>query len=221
MTILEKIKSKFSFFIDKFTFSSISYWEERARKYGALSVLNLGHSPDEMRRIKDIQIKAIFPLLKKKLTGDEKKLLDFGCGPGRFSGELAKATHCSVIAVDPVQYLLDLAPENDNVQYKLMNNGQIPADNESFDIIWICLVLGGIVNKKQLNGAIKELNRVAKKGCLLLLIENTSDKKDILSWRYRRVQDYIGLFKNFDLVHLDDYYDSEECISIFSGRHKI
>ena len=218
LSIILKLKAKIGFYIRKLTFSPIAYWEDRAQKYGERSVLNLTHSTEEMKLVKGAQIDSIFPHLKKELNGSEKTLLDFGCGPGRFSVDLANLTHCTVTGTDPIQHLLELAPKSDKVQYKLMQNGKITEANESFDVIWICLVLGGIVRRKELNKTIKELNRVSKKGGLLLLVENTSDKKNIISWKYRSVQKYIDLLKNFNLNHLEDYYDAGERISIFAGR---
>lgn len=202
----------------RFTFSPIRYWEDRARKYGELSVLNLTHSKEEMTAVKDFQIKTIFPLLKKELNSNEKSLLDFGCGPGRFCIELANLTGCEVTGADPIEYLLELAPQAPGVSYKKITDGKIAADAESFDIIWICLVLGGIVTKKNLKKTVNELNRVAKKGCLLFLIENTTAQKNILTWKYRSKPYYINLFRNFNLVHLTDYDDVGECNSIFAGR---
>jgi ubiquinone/menaquinone biosynthesis C-methylase UbiE len=218
LSVLSKLKGKIGFFIQKLTFSSLDYWEERAKKYGESSVLNLGLSEDEIRSSKDFQLKTFFPLLKKELSGDEQTLLDFGCGPGRLSVELADFTCCNVTAVDPIKYLLQLAPVNPNVSYKQISKNIIPATDNTFDIIWICFVLGGIVNKKDINQTIKELNRVIKKGGLLFLIENTTDKKNILSWKYLSKEEYMNLFKNFNLEHLHDFNYGGELFSIFSGR---
>lgn len=218
--MLTRLKYKIGSIIQRINFSPIKYWEDRAERYGERSVLNLSHSPEEMKAVKDMQVNALFPLLKKQLNGTEKTLLDFGCGPGRFDAELAELTGCNIIAADPIEYLLQLAPPDPRVSYKKISNGRIPAEDESFDIIWICLVLGGIVTEKALYQTIKELNRVAKKGALLLLVENTTDQKDIMTWKYRPKQTYIDLFKRFNLIHLDDYEDAGERNSIFAGRMK-
>jgi len=220
LSFLSGIRSKVGAIKRRITFSPLKYWEERARQYGERSVLNLSHSAEEMKAVKDLQIHTLFPLLKKQLNGTEKTLLDFGCGPGRFDAELAEITGCTVTAADPIEYLLQLAPVHPKVSYKKIADSRIPAEDESFDIIWICLVLGGIVTEKALHQAIKELNRVAKKDALLFLVENTTDQKDIMTWRYRPKQTYIDLFKRFNLVHLADYDDAGECNSVFAGRMK-
>jgi ubiquinone/menaquinone biosynthesis C-methylase UbiE len=218
LSIFSKLKYKIGLFIHKLTFSPIDYWEARAKKYGELSVLNLSLNEEEIRSLKDFQVKTIFPFLKKELAGNEKTLLDFGCGPGRLSIELADFTNCKVTGVDPVEYLLQLGPVNKNVSYKKISKNKIPADDGTFDIIWICFVLGGIVNKRDLNQTVKELNRVIKNNGVLFLIENTTNKSDIISWKYHTKQKYINLFKNFNLAHLHDFYHANERFSIFSGR---
>jgi len=218
--VLAGLKYKIGRIIQRINFSPINYWEERARQYGERSVLNLSHSAEEMKAVKDMQVNTLFPLLTKQLNGTEKTLLDFGCGPGRFDIELAELTGCHVTAADPIEYLLQLAPADSRVSYKKISNGSIPAEDESFDIIWICLVLGGIVTEKTLHQSIKELNRIAKKNSLLFLVENTTEQKDIMTWKYRSKQTYIDLFKRFNLIHLADYDDAGERNSVFAGRLK-
>lgn len=220
MNLFLKLRSKIRSLIYRLTFSPIKYWEDRAQKHGALSVLNLSLNQEEISSVKDFQLETIFPLLKKELLGNEETLLDFGCGPGRLSIELSNFTNCKVTGVDPIEYLLQLAPSDPNVSYKKINNNLIPSMNDSFDIIWICFVLGGIVNNKDLTKTIKELNRVIKNNGLLFLIENTTNKKNIISWKYFSKEKYISLFKNFNLMHLKDFHHGGELFSIFSGRYK-
>lgn len=171
-----------------------------------------------MEAVKDLQLKQIFPLLKQQLLGAEKTLLDFGCGPGRLSIELANATGCKVTAADPIKHLLELGPANSNVIYRQIEKNVIPAGEKSFDIIWISFVLGGIVAKRNMKQTVDELNRVANDNCLLFLAENTSDSKDTLYWKYRSVNYYRELFPNFHLVHIGDFNHGNERFAMLSGR---
>jgi len=205
----------------KIFFSPIKYWEERARLYGKNSVLNLTLNEQEIKSLKDFQLNTIFPVLSGQLTGNEKKLLDFGCGPGRLSVELAHSTGCEVVAADPIEYLLQLGPRDASVTYRKIIRNRIPAKTGEFDIIWICFVLGGIVKRRTLNQTIKEINRVAGNNCLLFIIENTSVKEDIISWKYRSVADYIGMFGNFGLKHMRDFVHANERFSILAGRNTL
>src|SRR5687767_6430223 len=90
--------------------SGVAYWERRARQYGARSVLNLHHGEEEIDRVTRRQIETLSPLLRSQLRGDERVSVDFGCGTGRFSGALTELTGGSVLAIDPIEHLLRLAP---------------------------------------------------------------------------------------------------------------
>jgi len=197
---------------------NVEYWERRARQYGRRSVLNTGHSDTEFDSVTQLQKQVIFPYLQQALRGNEKLILDFGCGPGRFTGDLADMIGGQVIGVDPVRYLLDMAPQHKAVQYKLMQEGEIPLPDNSVDIVWICLVLGGISDGIILNKTIAEIKRVLAIGGLLFLIENTSQKQDIEHWKFRSVQDYRQLFDLLNLTHVFDYFDLGERISIMTGN---
>jgi len=97
---------------------AIEYWEKRVEQYGKRAVLNIGHPEEEMDMITQMQKDTIFPFLKECLRGTEKLALDLGCGPGRFTSDLATIIHGYAIGVDPIKYLIDLAPKNENVEYR-------------------------------------------------------------------------------------------------------
>jgi len=119
-------------------------WEDRASRFGVRAVLNLGHSETEIPQVTERQRRELYPLFRAALRGDERLILDFGCGPGRFTGDLAEMINGRAIGVDPIRNLLDLALPHPSVEYRLMLEGRIPLESASVDAIWICLVLGGI-----------------------------------------------------------------------------
>jgi len=102
-----------------------------------------------------------------------------------------------------------------------MKEGVIPVEDESMDVVWICLVLGGIIDDSVLRFTIDEINRVLKKDGLVFLVENTSEKKDGDYWKFRSVQTYQKLFSFVELRHLSDYFDLGERISIMTGRKHV
>lgn len=218
MSFFSKVKFQVSIIIQKLTFSPIEYWEKRAKQHGELSVLNVNYSAEEVAAVKKFQIDTLFPLLKTELNGREKNLMDFGCGTGRFTIDLAELTNCKVTGIDPIEHLLDLAPKHKDVTYQKLIGEKIPTPDNSFDIIWICLVLGGITSERKLKQIVKELARVKKENCLLFLVENTSIKPNQIYWKYRTGNAYIKLFSAFNLKHIKDYYEIDERISIFAGR---
>lgn len=189
------------------------YWKNRVRDHGPRSVINLAHQ--NIEEITAMQEREIFPYLSAHLDGTEKRLLDFGCGAGRFSVQLAKLIHGEVLGVDPMQELLDRAPKTKNVSYLRLPKKFIPASNHSFDVIWSCLVMGAVKDPKQ---TIEEMQRVLRPGGLMFLIENTAEKPSSPYWTFRSIEEYQTLFSFANLTHLHDYFDVGERISIFAGR---
>ena len=187
------------------------------KQYGRRSVLNLNHLHDDFEKVTEYQKKELFSYFQRVLRGDERVVVDFGCGPGRFSLDLAKMTGGRCVGVDIVADLLDMAPESSFVEYKLIGGGVIPMPNDSADVVWTCLVLGGI-NGKDLIKAVSEIKRILVPGGLLFIVENTSDQPDGDYWNYRSVQQYVELFPFASLTHVHDYDDLGETISVLSGR---
>ncbi|NEO43867.1 MAG: methyltransferase domain-containing protein [Moorea sp. SIO4A3] len=140
---------------------AMEYWKQRAKKYGKRSVLNIGHSNAEFEAVTEKQKREILPYLRQSLKGDEKLIIDFGCGPGRFTIDLASTIGGKAIGVDPIEALLEIAPKDKTVEYKLMQEGQIPLPDNSVDVVWVCLVLC-CIKSTVLQSTIEEILRVLK-----------------------------------------------------------
>src|SRR5262245_17551251 len=103
------------------------YWSIRARRYGARGVMNLRHQDGESATVLDRQQAVLGPLLDSCLLPSDQRVLDFGCGPGRFTPWLAeKVGHA--VGVDPVARYLALAPRTASVEYRQIKAGRIPID---------------------------------------------------------------------------------------------
>ena len=198
--------------------SDQEYWEERARRHGARSVLNLGHTTAEMDSVTRYQVETLFPILQRNLKGNEKVVLDFGSGSGRFTPALAELIRGRAIGVDIVQHLLDISPKHDRVEYRLSVDGRIPMPDQSADVVFIALVLGAITQPADLQKSIQEIDRVLKPGGLLFLAENTHPKPDLPHHVYRPISFYERAFTSIPLRHQTDYYDLGERVSVFVGR---
>lgn len=199
----------------------LDYWNERANIHGRRGVLNISHGEEMYGPVTERQKKILFPLLKQEMTGNENFIIDFGCGPGRFTPGLANMVKKGSIGMEPVKYYLSMAPTQENILYLLNDKGTIPVKDESVDIVWICLVLGGITSDKELNNYIQEIKRVLKKEGLIFLVENTSDLKSSKYWKFRSYEFYQELFYFIELRYLSDYSDLNERISIMAGRRRI
>ena len=209
MIILDYLRALFS--------GSSAYWERRARRLGRRSVLHKAHGNAEYEHITTWQKSILFPLLKDQLNGSERVVLDFGCGPGRFTAGLAHQVDGRAIGVDPIAALLELAPGDPQVEYKLLRHGRIPLADHSVDVLWICLVLG-VIRGKKLRDTLEELRRVIAPGGLVFLVENTTAKPSLKQIEFRSVAEYAKLVDFAQLEHLHDYQDLGETISVLAGR---
>jgi ubiquinone/menaquinone biosynthesis C-methylase UbiE len=181
--------------------------------------VNLAHSGEQLEDLTHRQVAELFPHFRRQLRGDERMVLDFGCGPGRFTGPLAEATGGRVIGVDPMRELLDLAPRRPGIEYVLSDGRRIPLADTSIDVVWCCLVLGGLSDAKVVD-TVSEFERVLRQGGLIFLVENTAAKPDCPHWRFRPVELYQALIPFAPLTHLHDYDDLGERISVLAGRKK-
>jgi ubiquinone/menaquinone biosynthesis C-methylase UbiE len=198
--------------------ASIAFWRHRAARLGSLAVLNIRYAHANLDTITARQAWRIFPSLISLLEPSDKIVLDLGCGAGRFTTDLALRTNGRAIGVDIIPQLLRIAPLHANVEYRLMQEGAIPLDDCSVDIIFCCLVLGGITDRKVLGETIMEIDRVLRRGGLLFIVENTSNMPSVPHWIFRSVREYQRLFDFINLRHLRNYCELDERISILAGR---
>ncbi len=197
--------------------TGLDYWKDRVDRYGKRAVIDLRHEEGEYDSVTVRQIDEIFPRLESLLDGSEKRSLDFGCGPGRFSPVLAETTGAEVVAVDPMQKLLDLAPRHARVQYQAISPGPLPFESGYFDLIFICLVMGGIPDGP-FEEALAEIDRCLRPGGLLFAVENTTSKENLSHWTYRTIPMYLEALRFAHAEHHADYTDNDDIISIFAGR---
>lgn len=220
------IKNSQKFFTDEYIKNlwekvfnnTIEYWQNRAKNFGKHSVYNMTHSLDELDAVDKKQEKIYLDVLKKYLHKDCLTALDFGCGAGRFEPMLSKVVD-KVYAADPISTLLELAPKLENVEYILLQDTEkLPLLDDSMDLIFVSLALGGIVDEAELQRAVAELQRVSKPNALFFIVENTANEENSSYWHYRKVEEYIKLFKPVNLVLETSYEDVGEEISVMVGR---
>lgn len=193
------------------------YWQNRARQYGKRSVLNMAHGPEEFESVTDYQKQILFPLLKSELNGFESIILDYGCGPGRFTIGLAELIGGFAIGVDITPEFIDIAPKSPLVSYQTIGTDALSFPDSSFDVIWSCLVLGGIPDG-QIEKSIVELDRVLKPGGLFFYVENTANAASSDYWFFRDEDTYLTLAAFCNPRKLGGYEDIGQTITIFAGR---
>lgn len=204
-------------FLDRIFNSNKRHWQKRVNTWGRRAILNLAHPEAEYEAVTERQKRAIFPHLRKMLNGDERVILDFGCGPGRFTPDLAALIRGKAVGMDILPDYQRWTPRAPNVRYETIPEGRIPLETGSVDVVWVCLVLGSL-RGRQLVRTVRELERVLKSEGLLFLVENTTQAKGSPHWVFRSFEEHRALFPRIRLRHLADYFDVGERISIMAGR---
>ena len=192
------------------------YWDERALFFGPRAVLNLSHSEAEMADLTSLQERTILAAVERYLPAGAARVLDFGCGPGRFAPMWLRIFAGTVILMDPVFLLLSLIPTHPRALRLQVSGPTVPLQTGSLDVVWVCLVLGGIA-EEAVSETCAELERSLADGGLLILIENTAALPSSRHWQFRGVSDYQTLFPRVALTQVGGYTDSGKTISIMAG----
>jgi|SRR3989344_3019319 len=158
-------------------------------------------------------------LIKEKLWFEKylKKadvILDIGCNTGQFDFKIARKVK-KVIGIEVDKKLLDTAikvqTESKIKNIKFINanaNKKLPFKDEQFTKVICCDVLEHLDRR---NFALKEINRVLKKGGRLFLVTDNPET----SWK--RWQKKEGLFYYADLEHRYEY-PKEELLKILKNN---
>jgi len=106
----------------------------------------------------------------------DKRILDFGCGDGRYSIKFADAR--KVIGIDISKPMIELANASlkksdlKNIEFLEADGNKLPFDDNSFDIVFSNFVL---VHFKDIRKPLKEIYRVLdKKGVFIATVNNAA-----------------------------------------------
>lgn len=149
-----------------------------------------------------------------------KKTLDFGCGAGG-SISFLKKLDLTIEGVDISPEMLDEAKKtHPNIKFKLINNSQLPYNDDSFNIVFSSFVLFEIPSKMELINTLNEIYRVLKKEGIFIGITgsmelyshqwlsldvNFEQNKSLKSGDIAKV-----LLKDVDLIVYDYYWTDKD-----------
>ncbi len=77
-------------------------------------------------------------------TAEINKVIDLGCGTGRFSGTLAEVFDANVLGVEPSSKMIEQARakhQNVRLRFKQATGEKLPAPDSSIDMIFMSMVL--------------------------------------------------------------------------------
>lgn len=112
-----------------------------------------------------------------------KKILDLGCGTGRFTISLGEAFGCSVVGVEPSEAMLRVAwSQNEpNVEWKQGRAEEIPLENESVDLVFMSQVFHHLLAQPR-QRALREISRVLTRAGYLAIRNGVLEHNDKLEW---------------------------------------
>jgi SAM-dependent methyltransferase len=141
------------------------YWEERTRLYGARAA---GYSDVAMDAYEDRLRRAAIERLVGR--GGGRRLLDAGCGSGRWSTRLAAAGWV-VTGADISHGLLALAPSAPNVTYVQGSIQDLALPTASFESVLSVTVLQHITDDSSFDAAVDNLMRMLRPGGMVAVLE--------------------------------------------------
>lgn len=131
-----------------------AYWNDRARRYGLLAAGYLDRSQyeyEERLRWNAFQRLCSIP--------ERARVLDVGCGLGRWSARLA-ATGSSVVGTDVSALMIDMAAPHSGLTYEVCAAQDIAFPAESFDLILSVTVLQHITDDGDRLRALRNMRRM-------------------------------------------------------------
>jgi len=189
-------------------FNEKKYWDNRIKKHGVyatgtIKTILYNYSDELKWKIFEREI-------LKKNKGKKLKILDVGCGYGKWSVKLAKLGH-DVVGVDVSQESISNAKKlakKENVEVKFLTKGgqELDFKSNSFDLVISITAIQHIVIDKEWQFAIQQFNKFLTKNGLVFLIESapTYKKKQKLEYKAERTfKSHISQFtkSGFSLIN--------------------
>jgi ubiquinone/menaquinone biosynthesis C-methylase UbiE len=155
-----------------------------------------------------------------RLKDYDRRILDFGCGVGRFTPLLAGIPGKEVIGVDVSPSMVEMARRaSPALDFRVVNPRRLPFPDGYFDALWTCTVLQHIPDA-ELPHVVKELRRVLKPDAVVLLFENTNQHGKRTSGSghvvFRRDTEYRVLFPGIGSA--EAWPVEKEAHTVITGR---
>lgn len=179
-------------------------WHDRVSEMGNSSVFANNISFKEQKKLTKIHEKMILKVLKKRVK-KKSKLLDFGCGYGRFKDFFEKKLFLNYIGVEKEDLFLKNLNNKNFLNFNKFK--KIKKYNNYFDLIFLWAVLGGF-NNKNINRIVKILKKKLSKNGTICFVEIISKREKQGGWRFRTIDFYKSLFNGYNVN--SNYYFFED-----------
>ena len=148
----------------------VAHYDRLAREWQGHPALSVDIEKTDVMKMASYQ--KLYELLRQYVPG--KKVLDYGCGHGMHTIELARMGTKEVVGIDLSEESLKIAEERiqlldprSQILFKRMDAEALEFSNNSFDIVFD----GGTFSSIELTKGLREIHRVLKPGGLLIGIE--------------------------------------------------
>ena len=168
------------------------FWEDKYDSVGVSCVARVGSSLEESQRLAGswaLMVEPILHIAAKAFPWDQSKVLDFGCGYGRWYKHLSRlfGTYSGVDICDaPISFALDNLYLRQNDRIYRINPESCPFVAGCFTAIWCCTVLQHLSDEEVASNLKCFFYAVRPQGYVVLL-ENTTDalSKEHVAFRSR------------------------------------
>jgi ubiquinone/menaquinone biosynthesis C-methylase UbiE len=112
---------------------------------------------------------------------DVRKILDLGCGTGRFTSALGEAFGCAVVGVEPSAAMLNVARARcePNVEYCAGRAEELPLENGAVDLVFMSQVFHHFDEPRR---ALEEISRVLIPEGYLAVRNGTREQHEEIEW---------------------------------------
>lgn len=182
-------------------------WDKRVQQMGNSAVFANNISKKEQEKITKIHQEILSKVLKNKLK-KKTKVLDFGCGYGRFSDFFIKNFNSNYVGVENSKLFLKNSKNSKKKNFlSFVDFKKNKKYNNYFDLCFIFAVLGGL-KKEKAKKIVKILKNKIKPNGKICFVDIVSEKEKEGSWNFRTENFYEILFYEFKT--LNKYYFLED-----------
>jgi SAM-dependent methyltransferase len=154
---------------------------------------------DRVAGEKTFTIPVDVDLLRRHLPADAR-ILDYGCGYGRVSAELARSGFTNIVGVDSAPAMIRRAKEeNPQITFEMLPPGGLQAPPASFDAILLVAVLTCIPESDAQHRLVKTLSDVLRPGGLFCVSDFILQDDERNRKRYAGFADEFGTYGVFRL----------------------
>ena len=193
--------------------TNLDYWINRYTEMNGKNVVGRRDWNDEQFNEENAKwASKISPFLDQI---QPTKILDFGCGIGRWVPLLTSYTKdyfgCDITDF-ATKLLKETFSEIPEKNISLLDNNNIPFGRNKFDLIWTCVVLQHVIDNNLLEYYLKQFHNRLKKGGHVICTENVLNAKNSAYMTFREIDEYQQFFvkAGFSFVDKTTFISSKE-----------